>query len=317
MVVDGGGRVEPCRRCLGDDTGPSSPEGHRRHAPSAPPRDQTSTSADPYGRGRGPRLEHHYEVAGGKRTWCVTCVLDPRRTRVASHEIRSKGHYSASTLVRSGMRAPVDHAAAETRRTSWTDCASARSWPPSTPRGQPDARAAARPRAGRAPRPARLRRGVDRRAPLGRHRDHRLAGDLHRGGGGAHQADQARHRGDLDRYHNPLWVAERMVLLDHLTRGRAMLGCGPGSLPSDSMMLGLNPTDTRELLEVNLDIIMRLLPARASPSRPRPTTSSTPSCSCGPTPSRASTWPSPPWPPRPGRGWPAGTAPGCSRSAQP
>jgi limonene 1,2-monooxygenase len=60
-------------------------------------------------------------------------------------------------------------------------------------------------------------------------------------------------------YHNPLWVAERMVLLDHLTRGRAMLGCGPGSLPTDSMLLGLNPTDTRELLEVDLDIIMRLL----------------------------------------------------------
>ncbi len=60
-------------------------------------------------------------------------------------------------------------------------------------------------------------------------------------------------------YHNPLWVAERMVLLDHLTRGRTMLGCGPGSLPTDSMMLGLTPTDTRELLEVDLDIIMRLL----------------------------------------------------------
>jgi limonene 1,2-monooxygenase len=60
-------------------------------------------------------------------------------------------------------------------------------------------------------------------------------------------------------YHNPLWVAERMVLLDHLTRGRAMLGCGPGSLPTDSMMLGLNPTDTRELMDVDLDIIMRLL----------------------------------------------------------
>jgi limonene 1,2-monooxygenase len=60
-------------------------------------------------------------------------------------------------------------------------------------------------------------------------------------------------------YHNPLWVAERMVMLDHLTRGRAMLGCGPGSLPTDSMMLGLNPTDTRELLDVDLDIIMRLL----------------------------------------------------------
>ncbi|WP_033290590.1 LLM class flavin-dependent oxidoreductase [Amycolatopsis jejuensis] len=60
-------------------------------------------------------------------------------------------------------------------------------------------------------------------------------------------------------YHNPLWVADRMVMLDHLTRGRAMLGCGPGSLPTDSSMIGLSPTDTRELLEENLDIIMRLL----------------------------------------------------------
>jgi limonene 1,2-monooxygenase len=60
-------------------------------------------------------------------------------------------------------------------------------------------------------------------------------------------------------YHNPLWVAERMVLLDHLTRGRIMLGVGPGSLPSDSSMIGLTPTDTRELLEENLDIVMRLL----------------------------------------------------------
>jgi len=60
-------------------------------------------------------------------------------------------------------------------------------------------------------------------------------------------------------YHNPLWVAERMIMLDHLTRGRTMLGCGPGSLPTDSMMLGLTPTDTRELMEVDLDIIMRLL----------------------------------------------------------
>jgi limonene 1,2-monooxygenase len=60
-------------------------------------------------------------------------------------------------------------------------------------------------------------------------------------------------------YHNPLWVAERMIMLDHLTRGRVMLGVGPGSLPSDSAMIGLNPTDTRELLEQNLDIVMRLL----------------------------------------------------------
>ena len=60
-------------------------------------------------------------------------------------------------------------------------------------------------------------------------------------------------------YHNPLWVADRMVLLDHLTRGRTMLGLGPGSLPTDSSMIGLNPTDTRELMGENLDIITRLL----------------------------------------------------------
>ena len=32
-------------------------------------------------------------------------------------------------------------------------------------------------------------------------------------------------------YHNPLWVADRFILLDHLTRGRAILGVGPGRWP--------------------------------------------------------------------------------------
>lgn len=59
-------------------------------------------------------------------------------------------------------------------------------------------------------------------------------------------------------YHNPLWVADRMVMLDHLTRGRTLFGVGPGSLPTDSAMIGLDPTETRELLEENLDIILRL-----------------------------------------------------------
>ncbi|MDT5202126.1 MAG: limonene 1,2-monooxygenase [Mycobacterium sp.] len=60
-------------------------------------------------------------------------------------------------------------------------------------------------------------------------------------------------------YHNPLWVADRLMLLDHLTHGRIIGGVGPGSLPTDSAMIGLNPTDTRELLETNLDIVVRLL----------------------------------------------------------
>src|SRR5258707_7950008 len=60
-------------------------------------------------------------------------------------------------------------------------------------------------------------------------------------------------------YHNPLWVAERAVLLDHLTRGRFMLGLGPGSLPTDAVMIGLDQNQTRDLLAQGVDIIMQLL----------------------------------------------------------
>lgn len=60
-------------------------------------------------------------------------------------------------------------------------------------------------------------------------------------------------------YHNPLWVAERIVLLDHLTRGRVMLGVGPGALPTDAAMLGLQPPQMRPLLEEYMGVLMQLL----------------------------------------------------------
>lgn len=60
-------------------------------------------------------------------------------------------------------------------------------------------------------------------------------------------------------YHNPLWTAERMVLLDHLTRGRIMMGVGPGALPTDAAMLGLEPTQMRPLFEDYMAIVMHLL----------------------------------------------------------
>jgi limonene 1,2-monooxygenase len=60
-------------------------------------------------------------------------------------------------------------------------------------------------------------------------------------------------------YHNPLWAVERIVLLDHLTRGRIMFGVGPGALPTDSIMIGLDPEQTRPALEDGLDVAMRLL----------------------------------------------------------
>ncbi|MEL6189621.1 MAG: LLM class flavin-dependent oxidoreductase, partial [Myxococcota bacterium] len=60
-------------------------------------------------------------------------------------------------------------------------------------------------------------------------------------------------------YHNPLWIAERMVLLDHLTRGRVMLGVGPGALPTDASMLGMSPPQMRPIFEEYLGVLMHLL----------------------------------------------------------
>ena len=60
-------------------------------------------------------------------------------------------------------------------------------------------------------------------------------------------------------YHHPLMVADRIVQLDYQTRGRAMFGFGPGLLPSDAMMLGIDPESQRERMADAIDIITRLL----------------------------------------------------------
>jgi limonene 1,2-monooxygenase len=59
-------------------------------------------------------------------------------------------------------------------------------------------------------------------------------------------------------YHHPLMVANRMVLLDHLTRGRVMLGVGPGALVTDAHMLGIDPNVQRQRMDESLGIILRL-----------------------------------------------------------
>ena len=60
-------------------------------------------------------------------------------------------------------------------------------------------------------------------------------------------------------YHHPLILADRMVLLDHLTRGRIMFGVGPGALPSDAYMMGIDPQRQREMMEESLEAIIALL----------------------------------------------------------
>jgi limonene 1,2-monooxygenase len=59
-------------------------------------------------------------------------------------------------------------------------------------------------------------------------------------------------------YHHPLMVADRIVLLDHLTRGRVSFGVGPGGHLSDAMMLGLEPAELRERMAEAMAVIMRL-----------------------------------------------------------
>ena len=60
-------------------------------------------------------------------------------------------------------------------------------------------------------------------------------------------------------YHHPYLVAQRFVQLDHMTRGRTMLGCGPGALVSDAYMMGIEPVTQRPRMDEALDAIMLLL----------------------------------------------------------
>ena len=60
-------------------------------------------------------------------------------------------------------------------------------------------------------------------------------------------------------YHHPFNVAQRIVQLDHMTKGRAMLGTGPGALPSDARTLAIDPMTQRDRQDEALGVIIRLL----------------------------------------------------------
>jgi limonene 1,2-monooxygenase len=54
-------------------------------------------------------------------------------------------------------------------------------------------------------------------------------------------------------------LADRINQLDHITRGRVMLGVGPGSLPSDAFMMGITVAKQRDMMDEALDVIVPLL----------------------------------------------------------
>ncbi|HET7720148.1 MAG TPA: LLM class flavin-dependent oxidoreductase [Acidimicrobiales bacterium] len=59
-------------------------------------------------------------------------------------------------------------------------------------------------------------------------------------------------------YHHPFVLADRLVQLDHMTRGRFIFGAGPGALPTDAYMMGIDPVDQRRRMEESLEAILRL-----------------------------------------------------------
>src|SRR5580704_16614470 len=60
-------------------------------------------------------------------------------------------------------------------------------------------------------------------------------------------------------YHHPLMLADRINQLDHMTRGRVMFGVGPGALPSDAIMMGIDIARQRDRMDEALGCIVRLL----------------------------------------------------------
>jgi len=60
-------------------------------------------------------------------------------------------------------------------------------------------------------------------------------------------------------YHHPLMVADRISQLDHQTRGRVMFGVGPGALPSDAFMMGIDVQAQRDRMDEAIGVLVPLL----------------------------------------------------------
>ena len=61
-------------------------------------------------------------------------------------------------------------------------------------------------------------------------------------------------------YHDPVHVAHRIAMLDHMARGRLYFGIGSGGSPTDSEMFGVDVNDgsLRERMQESIDIIIKV-----------------------------------------------------------
>ena len=78
--------------------------------------------------------------------------------------------------------------------------------------------------------------------------------------------------------HNPVYLAHRLAMLDHMARGRFQWGIGGGAIPTDLALFGLDPANpgaTRERCDllarvrttVTRDFDIRELAGQAEPRR--------------------------------------------------
>ena len=60
-------------------------------------------------------------------------------------------------------------------------------------------------------------------------------------------------------FHHPLILADRIMQLDHMTRGRVAFGMGPGALPSDAQMMGIDTLKQRDMMLQAIEDLVPLL----------------------------------------------------------
>lgn len=59
-------------------------------------------------------------------------------------------------------------------------------------------------------------------------------------------------------YHHPFVLADRIVMLDHLMRGRLLFGVGPGAQTSDAVQMGIDPPRQRPMMVEAIEALVRL-----------------------------------------------------------
>ncbi len=59
-------------------------------------------------------------------------------------------------------------------------------------------------------------------------------------------------------YHHPAHVAGRLAFLDHMSRGRLNVCFGPGAIPTDMEVFGVQPSESAARVAESIDMIMHL-----------------------------------------------------------